>query len=133
MNIVVIGIGKVGYVLLQQLCQEGHNVVAVDRNAALLHVCQDKLDVAMVVGNGASVEVQREAGVETADLMVAVTDSDEVNLLCCLAAHRLGCSNVIARVRNPEYDQQMDLLKNDLGLSFSINPEKTAADRKSVV
>lgn len=127
MNIVVIGIGKVGYVLLQQLCQEGHNVVAVDRNAALLHVCQDKLDVAMVVGNGASVEVQREAGVETADLMVAVTDSDEVNLLCCLVAHRLGCSNVIARVRNPDYDQQMDLLKNDLGLSFSINPEKTAA------
>ena len=127
MNIIVIGIGKVGYVLLQQLCQEGHNVVAVDRNAALLHVCQDKLDVAMVVGNGASVEVQREAGVESANLVVAVTDSDEVNLLCCIAAHKLGCPNVVARVRNPEYDQQISLLKSDLGLSFSINPEKTAA------
>ena len=127
MNIVVIGIGKVGYVLLQQLSQEGHNIVAVDRNVSLLHVCQDKLDVAVVAGNGASVEVQREAGVKDADLMVAVTSSDEVNLLCCMVAHKLGCTNVVARVRNPEYDQQMHLLKSDLGLTFSVNPEKTAA------
>lgn len=127
MNIVVIGIGKVGYVLLKQLSQEGHNVVAVDRDAALLRMCQDKLDVATVAGNGASLEVQREAGVAEADLAVAVTSSDEVNLLCCLLAHKLGCANVVARVRNPEYDQQLDLLKRDLGLSFSINPEKTAA------
>jgi len=127
MNIVVIGIGKVGYVLLQQLAEEGHDVVAVDRNINLLHMCQNKLDVATVTGNGASVEVQREAGVETADLLVAATSSDEMNLLCCLVAHKLGCGNVVARVRNPEYDQQLSLLKNELGLSFSINPEKTAA------
>ncbi len=128
MNIVVIGIGKVGYVLLQQLAEEGHDVVAVDRNTALLHMCQNKLDVATVTGNGASVEVQKEAGVETADLLVAATSSDEVNLLCCLVAHKLGCTNVVARVRNPDYDQQLSLLKDELGLSFSINPEKTAAD-----
>jgi len=127
MNIVVIGIGKVGYVLLQQLAEEGHDVVAVDRNTNLLHMCQNKLDVAAVTGNGASVEVQREAGVETADLLVAATSSDEMNLLCCLVAHKLGCRNVVARVRNPEYDQQLSLLKDELGLSFSINPEKTAA------
>ena len=127
MKIVVIGIGKVGYVLLKELSQEGHDLVAVDRSASLLHLCQDKLDVATVTGNGASLEVLEEAGVADADLTVAVTDSDEVNLLCCLVAHKLGCSNVVARVRNPEYDRQMSLMKGDLGLSFSINPEKTTA------
>lgn len=127
MKIVVVGIGKVGQTLLKELSQEGHDLVAVDRDGQLLHMCQDKLDVATVVGNGASLEVLLEAGVGTADLAVAVTDSDEVNLLCCMVASKLGCSNVVARVRNPEYDQQMSLLKTDLGLSFSINPERATA------
>lgn len=127
MKIIVIGIGKIGYVLTKQLAQEGHHVIAVDRNPELLHVCQDKLDVAVVAGNGASVEVLQEAEAGSADLTIAVTSSDEVNLLCGLVAKKLGCHRVIARVRNPEYDQQMALLTQDLGLAFSINPEKSTA------
>lgn len=127
MKIVIVGIGKIGYVLTKQLSQEGHDVVVVDRNANVLRNAQDKLDVAVVVGNGASADVQREAGVPDADLLISVASSDETNLLCSLVAHKLGCRNVIARVRNPEYDRQMSLLDEDIGLSLTVNPEKTAA------
>ncbi len=127
MKVIIIGIGKIGYVLAKQLSQEGHDIVAIDRNPAVLHKAQEKLDIAVVNGNGASAEVQREAGVSDADILVAVASSDEINLLCSLVAHKLGCRNVIARVRNPEYDRQMSLLDENIGLSFSVNPEKTAA------
>ena len=97
------------------------------RNPLVLRDAQEKLDVAVLTGNGACAEVQREAGVPDSDLLIAATSSDEVNLLCSLIAHKLGCRHIVARVRNPEYDQQMSLLKADLGLSFTINPEKSAA------
>ncbi len=127
MRIVVIGDGKVGYILTKLLAQEGHDVVVIDRNPMVLRDAQEKLDVAVLTGNGACAEVQREAGVPDSDLLIAATSSDEVNLLCSLIAHKLGCRHIVARVRNPEYDQQMSLLKADLGLSFTINPEKSAA------
>ena len=83
--------------------------------------------MAVVDGNGASVEVQREAGVGSSDLLIAATSGDETNLLCCMVARKLGCRHTIARVRNPEYDQQTRFLKDELGLSMVINPEKAAA------
>lgn len=127
MKIVIVGDGKVGHTLIKILSGEGHDVTIIDSNLSTLKETQEKLDVAVVEGNGALVEVQLAAGVRQSDLLIAATSSDEINLLCCFIARKLGCKNTVARVRNPEYDQQLDFLKEDLGLSFSINPEKAAA------
>ena len=127
MKIVIVGDGKVGYTLTKRLSQEGHDIVVIDNNRSVLLQSQEALDVAVVDGNGASVEVQREAGVGSSDLLIAATSGDETNLLCCMVARKLGCRHTIARVRNPEYDQQTCFLKDELGLSMVINPEKAAA------
>jgi trk system potassium uptake protein TrkA len=126
-KIVVIGDGKLGYLVSEQLSKEGHDVVIVDKNQNILDSSQEKLDIAIVTGNGASVETQRAAGVQDCDIIISVTSSDEVNLLSSLIARKLGCKHIIARVRNFEYDKQISFLKSDLGLSFSVNPEKTTA------
>lgn len=128
MHIVIVGAGKIGYNLAVQLSKENHNIVIIDKNLELLKNTQNKLDVAVVAGNGASAEVQREASVDEADLLIAVTGSDEVNLLCSMVAHKLGCHSIIARIRNPEYDRQMKILDPDFGITFSFNAEKTAAN-----
>lgn len=127
MKIVIVGDGKVGYTLTKQLSEEGHDIVVIDSNRRILMESQEALDVAVVDGNGVSVEVQREAGVGTSDLLIAATSGDEINLLCCIVAKKLGCRRTIARVRNPQYDQQIRFLKDELGLSMVINPEKAAA------
>lgn len=127
MKIVIVGDGKVGYALTQQLSEEGHDIVVIDNNRTVLRESQETLDVATVDGNGASVEVQLEAGVDTSDLLIAATSRDETNLLCCMVARKLGCRHTIARVRNHEYDQQVRFLREELGLSMVINPEKAAA------
>lgn len=127
MKIVIVGDGKVGYALTKSLSEEGHDIVVIDNNRKILLASQEALDVAVVDGNGASVEVQREAGVATADLLIAATNMDETNLLCCMVARKLGCKHTIARVRNPEYDQQIRFMRDELGLSMVINPEKAAA------
>ncbi|MBQ6691944.1 MAG: Trk system potassium transporter TrkA [Clostridia bacterium] len=127
MKIVIVGDGKVGYTLTKRLSEEGHDIVVIDRDRNVLLQSQEMLDVAVVDGNGASVEVQLEAGVATSDLLIAATSGDEINLLCCVVARKLGCRHTIARVRNPEYDQQIGFLKDELGLSMVINPEKQAA------
>ncbi|MFV0498234.1 MAG: Trk system potassium transporter TrkA [Candidatus Fimivivens sp.] len=127
MKIVVVGDGKVGHTLTRILSGEGHDVTIIDNNLDTLQNTQEDLDVAVVEGNGALVDVQMAAGVQHSDLFIAATSSDEINLFCCFVAKKLGCKNTVARVRNPEYDQQLDFLKDDLGLSFSINPEKAAA------
>ena len=127
MKIVIVGDGKVGYTLTKRLSQEGHDIVVIDNNRSVLLQSQEALDVAVVDGNGARGEVQREAGVGSSDLLIAATSGDETNLLCCMVARKLGCRHTIARVRNPEYDQQTRFLKDELGLSMVINPEKAAA------
>ncbi len=127
MKIVIVGDGKVGYTLTKRLSEEGHDIVVIDSRRSVLLQSQEALDVAVVDGNGASVEVQREAGVATSDLLIAATSGDETNLLCCMVARKLGCRHTIARVRNPEYDQQTRFLKDELGLSMVVNPEKAAA------
>lgn len=127
MKIVIVGDGKVGHTLTKILSGEGHDITIIDSNLDRLHETQDSLDVAVVEGNGALIDVQLAAGAQHSDLLIAATSSDEINLLCCFVGRKLGCKNTVARVRNPEYDQQLGFLKEDLGLSFSINPEKAAA------
>jgi len=127
MRIVVVGAGKVGITLTGILSKEGHDITIIDCSSQVLNETQEMLDVAVVEGNGVLPEVQQAAGADRSDLLIAASPSDEINMLCCLVAKKLGCRSTVARVRNPEYDQQLDFLKEDMGLSFSINPEKTAA------
>lgn len=127
MHIVIVGDGKVGFALTEQLAKEGHDIVVIDKNKELLRQLSEQLDVMVLPGNGASMKTQREANVGTADLLIAATSMDEINLLCCVVARKLGCKNTIARVRNPEYYEQMYALKQELGLSMTVNPEWATA------
>ena len=127
MKIVIVGDGKMGFALTERLSKDGHDVVVIDRNARLLEECQQSFDVMAVQGNGASMEVLMEAGVESADLLIAVTNSDEINILCCMMANKLGHVHTIARVRSPEYVSQLGFLKDEMGLSMTINPEYATA------
>ena len=127
MKIVVIGTGKVGSVLVEQLTQEGHQIVAIDRNEKKLMDLQNSFDVLCLAGNAADRKVLLEAGVGTAELVIAATDSDEVNMLCCLVAKKLGASHTIARVRKHELADEIELFAEDMGLSMTINPELYAA------
>ena len=127
MKIVIVGDGKVGYTLTEQLSKEEHDIVVIDKNPTVLQNSQETFDVMVVPGNGASRQVLLEAGAQDADLVIAATSADEINLLCCLTAKKLGCTHTIARVRNPEYAGQLVFLKDELGLSMVINPEATAA------
>lgn len=127
MKIIVVGNGKIGFLLTQQLSKDGHDVVVIDNDPQKLSFTQERLDVAAVVGNGASIDVLRTAGAGKSDLLIAATNSDEVNLLTSLVAKKLGCGSTVARVRNQEYDREMNLLKSSFGLSLAINPEKTCA------
>lgn len=127
MKIVIVGDGKVGYALTEQLSKEGHDVYVIDNNPKVLQSSMELLDVMVIEGNGASLKIQLEAGVAESDVLIAATSADETNLLCCIIAKKLGCKNTIARVRNPEYAEQTEFLKKDLGLSMTINPEQRTA------
>lgn len=128
MKIVIIGDGKVGYKLAKQLSVENYNVVLIDSNEKKLRFAIDRLDISCVTGDGADAEVQRQADVPHADLVIACTSADECNMLSCLIAKRLGARHTIARVRNPVYYGQIGLLKEDLHLSMAVNPELIVAD-----
>ncbi len=128
MKIIVVGVGKVGYTVAEQLSNENHNVTVVDTNETVLNDALNDLDVIAVSGNGASRRVLNDAGVEDSDLVIALTGSDETNLLCCLLATKLGAGGTIARVRSHEYNEDIRLIKDSLGLSMAINPEKEAAE-----
>ena len=127
MKIIVVGGGKIGETLVEQLAREGHDLVLIDNQQRVIDETENRLDVMGVYGNGASHQVQMEAGVPRADLLIAATSSDELNILCCLVAKKLGARHTIARVRNPEYSDQLVFLRDELGLSMSINPEAAAA------
>ena len=133
MKIVIIGDGKVGYKLAKQLSEENYDVVLIDNNEGKLKETINKLDIICITGDGVSAEVQREAGVPEADLVIACASTDELNMLSCLIAKRTGAKNTIARVRNPIYYQQIDMLKEDLHLSMAINPELAVANEISRV
>ncbi len=127
MNIVIVGCGKVGSTVAEQLFNEGHDICVVDCDDDAVERITQTLDVRGVVGNGAIYNVQLEAGVEEADLFIAVTPNDELNLLCCLIAQKSTRCDTIARVRDPEYLSERTFLKERLGLSTIINPEYEAA------
>lgn len=127
MDIIVVGDGKVGLAITAQLSREGHNLTIIDPNSNALEISVEQYDVMALHGNGASLPVLREAGAEKADLLIAATSTDEVNMLTCILARRLGTRHTIARVRNPEYAEQLHFLRDELGLSMTVNPELAAA------
>lgn len=127
MNIIIAGCGKVGGALAEQLSRDGHDITVIDQRTDAIQRVTNLADVRGIVGNGASYGIQTEAGIEKADLLIAVTNADEVNLLCCLIAKKAGGCQTIARVRNPVYHQEIRHIKEELGLSMVINPEMAAA------
>ncbi len=131
MNIVIVGDGKVGYTLTASLAKEGHNITVIDNRPEALRNTTNELDVICIEGNGVSYTVQSEAGVQKADLLIAATSADEINMLACMVAKKLGAKHTIARVRDPQYQQQMFFLKDELGLSAAVNPEQSAASEIS--
>ena len=128
MKIVVIGDGKVGHKVAAQLSEEDYDIVLIDQNAGKLRESLNQMDVFCITGNGADVEIQKEADVPHADLVIACASTDEMNMLSCLLARRLGAKHTIARVRNPLYYRQIDILKEDLHLSMAVNPELAASN-----
>ncbi|MBR1860859.1 MAG: Trk system potassium transporter TrkA [Lachnospiraceae bacterium] len=128
MNIIIVGCGKVGHTLVEQLGGEQHDIVVVDLNPDKVHSITDELDAQGIVGNGVSYQTLQEAGIDRADLLIAVTASDEQNLLCCCIARQAGHCKTIARVRNPLYNEEISFLRDKLGLDLIINPELLTAN-----
>ena len=127
MKIIIVGAGKVGYALADQLCRENHDVTIIDSSdEAIRHAC-DTLDVMGFKGNGVSIPILTEAGAANADLLVAATNMDELNMACCLTAKNLGTRYTIARVRNPEYYSELGAIKRTFGIGMVINPENATA------
>lgn len=116
LNVIIIGCGKVGATLVEQLSREGHDITIIDQNPELVQELSGLYDIMGVVGNGASYSVQMEAGITTTDLLIAVTASDELNLLCCTIAKQVGDCATIARVRTPDYSKEANYLRERLGL-----------------
>ena len=127
MNIIIVGCSRVGETLASELVNEGNNITMIDLSSEKIKDITSRYDVMGIVGNGATHKTQLEAGIESADLLIAVTDSDELNLLCCMIAKKTGSCRVIARVVSPEYSTEVNYLKNELGLEMIINPELESA------
>lgn len=127
MRIVVVGAGKVGRVLTEQLAAEKHDIVVIDQDTDLIESLVNIYDVRGVAGNGGCYDVQKDAFEDGADLLIATTSSDETNILACLVAKKLGTPHTIARIRNPEYEKQLHFMREELGLSMVVNPEKATA------
>ncbi len=127
MKIIIVGCGKVGDLLASYISEEGHDVTIVDTDQSIIERIVNEYDAMGVVGNGASNAVQLEAGADKANLFIAVTASDELNIMCCMVARKLGARHTIARVRNPEYSEQMVFMRGEFGLSMAVNPEYDAA------
>ena len=128
MNIIIVGCGRVGQTLAEKLNEDGNDVTVIDMSADKIKTVAARCDVMGVVGNGATHAAQQEAGIDRADLFIAVTNSDELNLLCCMIAKKEGNCQTIARVKNPEYSKETPYLQDELGLVMVINPEYAAAE-----
>ena len=127
MNVVVVGCGKVGLTLADHLNRENHNITIIDQNDKALRHAVESLDVLGISGNGAMLRVQQEAGIKDADVLIAATDSDEINMLCCLIAKKEANCSTIARIRDPQYSEELNYLRDELNLAMVINPEMAAA------
>ncbi len=131
MNIIIVGCGKVGYTLVEQLGGENHDITVIDEIEDKVHSITDELDAMGIIGNGVSYQTLLQAGIKKAHLLIAVTGSDEQNLLCCAVAKRAGNCRTIARVRNPIYYREIEFLRKELGITMIINPEMTSANEIS--
>ncbi len=131
MKIIIIGNGKVGYALAQQLSGEDHELILIDHRADALKIADSELDLMCMEGSGASIQTLRSAGVKGADLLISVTGSDELNIVCCLIAKKLGARHTVARIRSPEYYKEANLLKKEIGVDMIINPDYAAAQEVS--
>lgn len=131
MHIIIVGCGKVGRTLAEQLQEEEIDLTLIDTVEKTINDVTEDIDAMGIVGNGASINTLMEAGISTADILIAVTASDELNLLCCLIAQKTGSCQTIARVRNPIYSQEIGFIKEKLGISMIINPEYAAAQEIS--
>ncbi|MCI6714552.1 MAG: Trk system potassium transporter TrkA [Lachnospiraceae bacterium] len=128
MKIIIAGDGKVGSTLTKELAAEGHDITLIDAKASVLELSEERYDVMVVQGNCASMAVLSQAGVQEAELLIAMTGADEVNMLCCTTAHVMNPKiHTIARIRNPEYTDQIYEMRSLFGLSMMVNPEKMAA------
>ncbi len=127
MNIIVVGIGKVGYTVADQLVQESHDVTIIDTDEDVINDTLQDIDVIGVIGNGATSKTLSDAGINDCDLLIALTGSDELNIVTCLLAKQMGAKSTIARVRNPEYSDDINIIKDSLGLTIAVNPEREAA------
>ena len=128
MKIVVAGCGKIGQTVIGRLVAEGHDLVAIDSDNVILDELTNIYDIMVICGNCADSDVLDEISIQEAELFVALTGSDELNMLSCFIAKRMGCNNTIARIRNPEYnDDSLVFLRKELGLSMSINPDMLTA------
>lgn len=128
MRIVIIGLGTIGRTVLKSLSGKGYTITVIDQDKDKVESLIEKYDVQGVIGNGASLDIQREAGVKNADLAIALTRSDELNVFACLVAKKIGIKNTIARVRTPEYRKQILEMKDELGISMIVNPEEDTAN-----
>ncbi len=128
MNILIVGCGKAGSVLAQTLCSEGHDVTAMDTDPEIVRSLVDHFDIQGICGNGLILKDLEEAGVENTNIIIAMTESDEINIMCCLMARKSGARHSIARVRNPAYSEQMVFMREELGVSMMVNPEFQTAN-----
>ncbi len=131
MNVVLVGLGKFGITLVDFLLREGHNVVAIDLDSKIVDTIVNTYDVMGICGNGASCSVLEEAEIDKANLFISTTLSDELNIVCCMIAKKMGAKNTVARVRNPEYAHQSSFMRNELGIGMMINPELETANEIS--
>ena len=127
MKIVIVGGGKVGCTLAEQLAREGHDIVLIDNNRTVVEELSAQLDIMVMYGNGASMHTLQSADIGSCDLLIAVTPTDELNFMCCVIGRKLGCTNTIARIRDSEYNEQLYFLRDEMGLSMTVNPESAAA------
>ena len=128
MKIIIVGCGKMGKHLSQILTKEKYDVTVIDKNDNVLEKANEMYDISIIPGNGLVVDTLYEAGIEDTDILISTMKNDEDNILCSLLGKQMGAKHTIARVRNPEYYNQIDLIKDDLGLSMVINPERNTAD-----
>ena len=127
MKIIIVGCGKIGTTLAEQLSSEHHDLVVIDTNPQKIQQLSESIDVMGIVDNGASINVLSDAGIEDAHLLIAVTGSDELNLLCCVIAKKVSKCHTIARVRNPLYNKERNFIRKSLGITMIINPELASA------
>ncbi len=125
MKVIIVGMGRVGMRLAEELSKEGHNLVAVDPNPIVLQECVNKYDIQGICGNGCVMDNLKEAGASHADMLIAVTPHDENNILCCMVGRVLGVKRLVARVRDPEYFDQFEFMHDKLGIGLLVNPEES--------